>query len=657
MTDNRTSSHTCEDLFTSSASFNASSESDTTPSSSPQISQAEDEFPPFSALELPSELLETLKRLGFRTPTEIQAEAIPELLHGNDVVGVAQTGTGKTAAYGIPLLAHCDWHKQFVQALILAPTRELAIQVGEQIKIFGENISQLGVAIVYGGAAYGPQIGALEDGAQVVVGTPGRVRDLINKGKLDLSQVTFFVLDEADEMLSMGFDEEVEEIASNLGPKPITALFSATMKKQVAQVAAKYIADPVHITVTPPASVVETVEQTYAVVPVRHKLGALYRVIATSSAQAAIVFVRTRSTAEDVAIELSTRGIQAAAISGDVPQRDREKLIDRLRSGTINVLVATDVAARGIDVERIGLVVNFDVPRETDAYIHRVGRTGRAGRDGIALSFFTPKEHSRIKQIERATGTNLTEVSIPSPAEVSRHRAKMIIEKLPQRIENGRLDVYFEVLEQVKELELEELCACLLALAVGDTGPRKSRGTTVETEDDFVEAKFADSKIKASRASGHGNISRNGSAIRYRIEVGHKDRVSPGAIVGAITGEAGISGTDVGKIDILPTFSLVDIHVDLDEKQLRRIRSAEVAGRKLRLMVDRGPGKESKRGAGFLGGRSGSSGRGARRSSNTSTGAKLGKTKSRRDISASTKTGKPVKSKKYERRAKKRRGY
>ena len=376
--------------------------------------QQDDEIT-FAELGLPGDLLKAVTDMGFVTPTAIQKEAIPVLLAGRDVVGVAQTGTGKTAAFGLPLLDAVDSRDGVVQALVLAPTRELALQSAEAITDMASRSRGLDVVAVYGGAPYGPQIGALKGGAQVVVGTPGRVIDLIDKGALQLDDVRYFVLDEADEMLRMGFAEDVETIAESLPTERRTALFSATMPPAIQAVARQHLHEPVQVEVSRPASTVATVHQTYAVVPFRHKIGAVSRVLAVTDAEAAIVFVRTKSTAEDVAIELAGRGIQAAAISGDVPQRERERLVERLRAGTLDVLVATDVAARGLDVDRIGLVVNFDVPREAEAYVHRIGRTGRAGRHGEAVTFLTPKEKGKLRQIERLTGSRLEEITLPSP--------------------------------------------------------------------------------------------------------------------------------------------------------------------------------------------------------------------------------------------------
>uniref|UniRef100_UPI0028E2AD4F DEAD/DEAH box helicase n=1 Tax=Actinomyces dentalis TaxID=272548 RepID=UPI0028E2AD4F len=580
-----------------------------------------DEEVTFADLGLPVDLLRAVTDMGYVTPTAIQREAIPVLLAGRDVVGVAQTGTGKTAAFGLPLLDAVDAREPVVQALVLAPTRELALQSADAIADMAHRSRGLDVVAVYGGAPYGPQIGALRDGAQVVVGTPGRIIDLIDKGALVLDDVTYFVLDEADEMLRMGFAEDVETIAASLPEERRTSLFSATMPPAIQRVARQHLNDPVRIEVSPQASTVDTVHQTYAVVPFRHKIGAVARVLAVTDAQAALVFVRTKSTAEDVAIELAGRGIQAAAISGDVPQRERERLVERLRAGTLDVLVATDVAARGLDVDRIGLVVNFDVPREAEAYVHRIGRTGRAGRHGEAVTFLTPKEKRKLRQIERLTGTRLEEITLPSPADVSSHRAGKLLERAAARHERGRLAMYTELVSaKAAELDIDEtaLAATLLALAVGDEGPRRREGRegredrprsrgrreeNLDAEGDFVSASFEGGRDRDDRggrrrdrfegkpgASRGGRRHEEGTGTVYRVEVGRRDHVQPGAIVGALANEGGIAGSDIGRIDILQSFSLVEIHTPLSPEQLKAMGRATFSGRELRIRLDEGPG-------------------------------------------------------------------
>ena len=585
--------------------------------------ESEDDAVTFASLGLPEEILEAVTDMGFRVPTPIQAAAIPPLLELRDVVGIAQTGTGKTAAFGLPLLAIVDADERDVQALVLAPTRELAMQSAQAIEDFAARTARLDVVPVYGGSPYGPQIGALKRGAQVVVGTPGRVIDLIEKGALDLSNVRMLVLDEADEMLRMGFAEDVETIASSAPDDRLTALFSATMPAAIEKVAREHLKDPVKVAVSTESSTVDTIHQTYAVVPYKHKIGALSRVLATRAqhikegqeeADAAIVFVRTRADVEEVSLELSGRGFRAAGISGDVAQTERERMVERLKNGSLDVLVATDVAARGLDVERISLVVNFDVPREPEAYVHRIGRTGRAGREGRALTFFTPREHGRLRRIEKLTGTEMEEVEIPSPAAVSEFRASRLLEGLSARIERGRLDMYKRLLAELgDEVSVEDIAAALMATAVGDEGPaprvekdRRGNGKIRREEQldesgEFVGATFEAGRDKDRPIKGGANGARRrgggrlapGSGTRYRIEVGKKDRVKPGSIVGAIAGEGGIDGRDIGNIEIYPTFSLVDITADLSGEQLSRISKGYVSGRQLRIRVDEGPGGRS----------------------------------------------------------------
>ena len=557
----------------------------------------------FADLSLPEDLLNAVTDMGYVHPTAVQAKAIPLLMAGSDVVGVAQTGTGKTAAFGLPLLAHVDPEARQVQALVLAPTRELAMQGAEAIDNFAAHSRNVNVVAVYGGSSYVPQLRALENGAQVVVGTPGRIMDLRERGALKLENVKYFVLDEADEMLRMGFADDVEKIASDLPTERISALFSATMPPAIRRVADHHMNKPQSVTISRPASTVSTVHQTYAVVPERHKIGALARVLAVSNADAALVFVRTRATAEDLAIELGTRGVATAALSGDVAQRDREKLVQRLKDGSLDVLVATDVAARGLDVERIGLVVNFDVPRETDTYVHRIGRTGRAGRTGESLTFVTPKERARLRRIEQQTNSRMDQVELPTPAEVSKLRAEKLVERARVRFENGRLGVYRELLEAFdlasaaseNPMSREDLIVSLLALGVRDPGPVRGEEPDKLTVDmDDRRDSRGDRGDRGERRERKPRKRLEGST-RYRVEVGHKDRVKPGAIVGALTHEGGLRGSDLGQIDIYPTFSLIEIGVPLSSETRQRISEARVSGRELLISEDSGPGERRPR--------------------------------------------------------------
>ena len=552
--------------------------------------------PTFAALDLPKTLTDAIADLGFTEPTAIQLEAIPALLAGRDITGIAQTGTGKTAAFGLPMLAQIDPKLRAVQSLVLAPTRELAIQVAEHIESYAKYERGIEVVAVYGGAPFHTQARALHRGAQIVVGTPGRVIDHLERRTLKLDQVRFLALDEADEMLRMGFAEDVEQIFSHAPQERQVALFSATMPSDIVRVAKRHLNNPVQIAVARQASTVTSVNQTYAVVPFRHKAGSLSRVLATSDADAAIVFVRTRSAAEEVGVELVARGISAATISGDVAQKDREKIVERLRDGSLDVLVATDVAARGLDVDRIGLVVNFDIPREAEAYVHRIGRTGRAGRTGEALTFVTPHERGKLRNIERVTRQQLEEITIPTPADVSAHRAKKLLEKTPERLTRGRLELYRDLIEaHLAESEMDpiDLLATITALNVGDTGPKllDRRDETVPDQHSFVEesrgSRKSDRGDRFERSGGGSR--RSGGGQRYRVAVGHNHGASPKAIVGAITNEGGLAGNDLGKIEIFQTFSLVEINTEVAPEAFTRIRHARVAGQMLRMQVDQGP--------------------------------------------------------------------
>jgi len=565
----------------------------------------------FADLNLPVALLRAVADLGFTEPTAIQARAIPPLLEGRDITGVAQTGTGKTAAFGLPLLAAVDPALGHVQALVLAPTRELAMQTAEAIESFAKHLPGIEVIAIYGGSPFVPQARALARGAQVVVGTPGRVIDHIERGTLHLDGVRFLVLDEGDEMLRMGFAEDVDKIFGFAPVERQVALFSATMPPAIRRVANQHLNHPVEIATSRQSSTVTTVKQSYAVVPFRHKVGALARVLAVSDAEAAIVFVRTRGAAQEVGSALIERGISAAYISGDVAQGEREKIVERLRSGALNVLVATDVAARGLDVDRIGLVVNFDAPGEPEIYVHRIGRTGRAGRAGEALTFVTPSEQHRLRQIERLTRTPLTEMTLPSPADVSAHRVQQLLGKVTARTEAGRLELYREsvavFLAQHPDVDIEDLVASLAALAVGDEGPTARSAHGDDLDEALSRARLSPSRPERGGRPDSRKENRNGprggssarrteGGTRYRVAVGHAHGVQAGAIVGALTNEGGLTGKDLGKIDIFPSFSLVEIAGSLSQEAFDRISRARVAGQPLRIRLDDGPAPRTSHG-------------------------------------------------------------
>jgi len=553
----------------------------------------------FTDLDLPAPLLRAVSDLGFASPTAIQEQAIPALLGGRDITGVAQTGTGKTAAFGLPLLAAIDPGIRHVQALVLTPTRELAIQVSEAIASFAVHLPRITVVPVYGGASFLPQRAALRAGAQVVVGTPGRIIDHLERGTLDLAALSFLVLDEADEMLRMGFAEDVDAILSKAPGARQTALFSATMPPAIRAVAGKHMTDPVDIAVSRQSSTVANVRQTYAVVPFRDKVDALSRILAVSEADATIVFVRTKDACDQVGAELIARGMSAAAINGDVAQKERERIIERLRNGQLDVLVATDVAARGLDVDRIDLVVNFDAPGEPDSYVHRIGRTGRAGRAGEALTFFTPREVSRLRLIERATRVKLELITPPSPADVAAHQAARVLANVVERLGSGQLASYRQAVATFlseQDLTAAELAAALLALAAGDDGTlaEKTINSTARPAPSFDEPQ----QRAGNRAERPRRADLGPAGPRYRVAVGRTHGVRPAGIVGAITAEGGLSGKDLGRIDIFDDYSVVEIGPHLSRETFSRISRARVSGQTLDIRPDTGPSRPAPRGAG-----------------------------------------------------------
>lgn len=573
-----------------------------------ELSDSEEVAFGFESLDLPAPLLRAVTKLGFTTPSEIQEQAIPALLGGRDITGVAQTGTGKTAAFGLPLLAAIDPSVRQVQALVLTPTRELAMQVAEAISTFAEFMPRLTVVPVYGGASFLPQKAALKNGAQVVVGTPGRIIDHLERGTLDLTGIRFLVLDEADEMLRMGFAEDVDRILQDAPKDRQTALFSATMPSAIRSVANRHMNKPLDITVAKKAGNTVDIRQTYAVVPFREKVDALARILQVSQGDATIVFVRTKGACDEVGAELIARGVSAAAINGDVPQKERERIIDRLRSGKLDVLVATDVAARGLDVDRVDLVVNFDAPGEVESYTHRIGRTGRAGRSGEALTFFTPREMSRLRLIERYTRTTLQQITPPTPADVAAHKAAKVLESASARLAVGRLEHYRQAVATYlsqEDLSGAELAATLLALAAGDDGvviPKQStasfaserperggeyaarRGDSRGGREDFTH-----SRAETNRPDRPRKRDAVPAGPRYRVAVGHAHGVRPAGIVGAITAEGGLTGRDLGRIDIFDTYSLVEIGGHISPAAFGRISNAKVSGQPLKIQLDTTP--------------------------------------------------------------------
>ncbi|NLS08994.1 DEAD/DEAH box helicase [Nesterenkonia sp. MY13] len=542
--------------------------------------------------------------MGYENPSPIQAETIPHLIAGRDVVGLAQTGTGKTAAFALPALTHMAQSYDAgdlgsaPNTLVLAPTRELAIQVAEAFSSYAAKTDGISVLPIYGGAPYGPQLAGLRRGANVVVGTPGRVIDHMAKGSLDLSEVRHLILDEADEMLRMGFAEEVDKILAQTPETKQVALFSATMPKAIRRISEDYLNDPVEVAVKTKTTTGANIRQRFVFIKHHAKPEALARIMETEPHDAAIVFVRTRSATEEVASKLSARGFRAQAINGDIPQNLREKTVEQLKDGRIDVLVATDVAARGLDVERISHVFNYDIPLDTESYVHRIGRTGRAGRSGEAILFVTPREKRLLRAIEKATRQQVEQMNLPTVADVNASRLERFSERITQTLAGEELEEYRGlVTSYVSEhnTPAEDVAAALVAM-VHDGRPLL---LDEQAEDDLARAANQSfdredrggrgDRERGPRGGKHGQPSADPGNAIYKIAVGKKDGVNPGHIVGAITGEANLRGNQVGSINIYPTFSLVELPKDLSRDQLSALGKARVGGRQLNIELDSGP--------------------------------------------------------------------
>ena len=532
----------------------------------------------FDELGLDPKIEKVLKDVGYETPSPIQAEAIPPLLAGQHVVGLAQTGTGKTAAFALPILSRIDLSQNSPQVLVLAPTRELALQVCEAFGRYGAHLKGLHVLPVYGGQGYGVQLSALRRGVHVVVGTPGRVMDHLEKGTLDLSNLRFVVLDEADEMLNMGFAEDVETILAGTPESKQLALFSATMPSQIRRIIKKYAPGATEISVKSSSGTATNVQQRYLKVAHPQKLDALTRILEVENFDGMIIFVRTKHATEELAERLRSRGFSAAAINGDVAQVQRERTIDQLRKGKLDILVATDVAARGLDVERISHVINHDIPTDTESYVHRIGRTGRAGRSGQAISFVTPRENYLLRAIEKANRTTLEQMQLPSVDDVNAYRVTKFTEAITQALNDPQLGVFRELVqsyEQDHDIPAQDIAAAIAVLA--------QDGEPLFLED-MPEPKTHE---KRDRREPTGHL------VRWRIAVGKRHRVEPRQIVGALANEGGLKRSDFGRIDIKPGFSLVELPPDLSPQTLNKLADTRISGVLIDLQLDKGPDPRS----------------------------------------------------------------
>ncbi|MGK8501175.1 DEAD/DEAH box helicase [Nocardia asiatica] len=551
--------------------------------------------PSFADLGIDDRILAAIADVGYESPSPIQAATIPPLLAGSDVVGLAQTGTGKTAAFAIPILMGLEATGRTPRALVLAPTRELAIQVAEAFGRYAAHIPGLHVLPIYGGQSYGVQLSGLRRGAHVVVGTPGRVIDHLEKGTLDLSQLQYLVLDEADEMLKMGFQEDVERILADTPTDKQVALFSATMPAAIRKISKQYLHDPVEITVKAKTSTATNITQRWVQVSHQRKLDALTRVLEVESFEAMIIFVRTKQATEELAEKLRARGFSAAAINGDIAQNQRERTIGQLKSGSLDILVATDVAARGLDVDRISHVVNYDIPHDTESYVHRIGRTGRAGRSGEALLFVAPRERHLLKSIERATRHPLTEMQLPSVEDVNAQRVTKFGDAITENLASSNLALFRKLIEDYEREHNIPLADIAAALAIGSYD---GDNFFMEPEPEPVERPQRDRtprerparRFDEERQGGGSHHRATGTELAtYRISVGKRHRVVPGAIVGAIANEGGLRRSDFGHISIRPDHSLVELPAQLPEETLEALRRTRISGVLIQLQLDQGP--------------------------------------------------------------------
>ena len=534
-------------------------------------------------------LLKTLADKGYSEPSPIQKAAFPELMLGRDLVGQAQTGTGKTAAFALPLLERLASGQKTPQALVLAPTRELAMQVADSFKAYSAGHPHLKVLAVYGGTDFRSQINALRRGVDVVVGTPGRVMDHMRQGTLDTSGLRSLVLDEADEMLRMGFIDDVEWILEQLPQERQVVLFSATMPPEIRRLSKRYLKDPAEVTIRTKDQEGKRIRQRSITVPMPHKLEALQRVLDACGGEGVIIFARTKAITLTVAETLEAGGHQVAVLNGDVPQNQRERTVERLRSGSVDILVATDVAARGLDVDRIGLVINYDMPFDSEAYVHRIGRTGRAGRTGEAVLFVTPRERRFINNLERATGQPIEPMEVPGNTAINQGRLDRLHKRLSEAAHNERPNaeegaLLKELLQRIgTELELspDQLAYAALSMAIGPEPLLRQQG-----DDDWIQnhqRRDRERGDRRERRSDRPARAPEENMQRYRVEVGHRDRVKPGNLVGAIAGETGLQGRAIGRIQIFDNHSLVDLPKGMPDDVFNSLRRLRVMNRELQI--------------------------------------------------------------------------
>ncbi len=542
----------------------------------------------FGDLGLPEFILSAVTEMGFTTPSPIQQACIPHLLNGRDVLGMAQTGSGKTAAFSLPLLAQIDVEQKHPQMLVMAPTRELAIQVADACEQFAKNAKGMRSATLYGGQRYDIQLRALRQGAQVVVGTPGRILDHIKRGTLDLSELKFIVLDEADEMLRMGFIEDVETVMAELPEQHQTALFSATMPEPIRRITKRFMTDPQEVKIQSTQRTNPDIAQSCWYVRGFRKNDALLRFLEVEDFDAAIIFTRTKTGTMDITELLEKHGFSAAALNGDMTQQAREQTLDRLRNGSLDILVATDVAARGLDVERISLVVNYDIPLDAESYVHRIGRTGRAGRSGSALLFVEPKERRLLGNIERLMKKPIDEVAVPNHEQLQACRREKFVRNITKQLEHHDLEKYRSLIEDLftADQDLEDIAAAMLMLLQGKQklilppdAPMEKRSSR-DRDDRRGDRHDRRDRNDRGERRGYGNPV---PMDLYRIEVGRADGVDVRHIVGAIANEGDIDSRNIGHIKLYDDYSTVELPKGMPKELLQVFNKTRVLNKQIRM--------------------------------------------------------------------------
>jgi len=608
----------------------------------------------FSEFELKPALQKSLDEVGYETPTPIQEQTIPLMLEKKDVLGQAQTGTGKTAAFALPLLSNLNLRQKDPQVLVLAPTRELAIQVAEAFKKYASHMKSFHVLPIYGGQEYSGQIRGLKRGSHVVVGTPGRVMDHMRRGTLKLDKLSTLVLDEADEMLRMGFIDDVEWILEQTPKERQIALFSATMPHQIRRIATRYLKDPVEIIIKDKTTTAPTIRQRFWPVSGMHKLDALTRILEAEPFEAMLIFVRTKTATVELSAKLEARGYASTPLNGDIKQNQRERSIESLKSGKLDILVATDVAARGLDVERITHVINYDIPHDTEGYVHRIGRTGRAGRQGDAILFVAPREKSMLHAIERATNQKIEIMELPSTELINDQRMAKFKQRITDTLASEELGLFYQMIEQYQQehnVPVLEIAAALGLLLQGETPlmlqakshhfkedkswqndetkPRKGRGgdrgkergrmrdkVRGKDQDRSPKKEFTLEKRDKVRGKDQDRTSKKELPLeegmeRFRIEVGHNHDVKPNNIVGAIANEAGLDSQHIGRINIYDDFSVIDLPEGMPKDVFSDLKKVWVAGKQLHISLLK---KERKSRGSSPRDREGSKGKGERKS-------------------------------------------